>query len=255
MTAWPLYVEGLGQANVASVVCGRHHTLALTREGQLYSWGSNKSGQLGRKLEGNGEKRNHEPGVVVELKEHVVTEIAAGMDHNLVIATSKKLGHGGKNPKSSLFSWGCGDFGCLGHGDCSSVSLPRQIQSLSGKKAVNIACGANTSCAIIEHHFMKEMERTDVCQHCLAKVKRKKKKSCSRCGVVFCKTCIKQYPVLKPLLPLMTSEQNVQSNKCPAVCMECSDIILEAQLEAKFQFTHQSSEKKTGGATARGGRE
>jgi alpha-tubulin suppressor-like RCC1 family protein/HPt (histidine-containing phosphotransfer) domain-containing protein len=251
MTSWPLYVEGLSQANVASVVCGRHHTLALTREGQLYSWGSNKSGQLGRTL--GEKKRNHEPGVIVELNEHMVTKIAAGMDHNLVIATSKKTGQGGT--RSFLFSWGGGDFGCLGHGNSSSVNLPKQIQSLSGKKAVNIACGANTSCAIIEHHFMKEMERTDVCQHCLAKVKRKKKKSCSRCGVVFCKNCIKQYPVLKPLLPLMTSEQNVQSNKCPAVCMECSDIILEAQLEAKHQFTHQhpqSSEKRTGGAAARG---
>ena len=51
--------------------------------------------------------------------------------------------------------------------------------------------------------------------------------------------------MLKPLLPLMTSEQNVPSNKCPFVCMECSDIILEAQLEAKFQFTHPTEEKRT----------
>ena len=234
LISWPLYVENLKGVDIASVACGRHHTLALTSDGQLYSWGSNKFGQLGRRILNDGQE--HFCPALLDFSGYAVTEIAAGMDHNLVIAQNNK--------ESFLYSWGCGEYGCLGHGDSKSISLPKQIQSLMRKKIVRIACGANTSCAIIEHVFASDMERSDTCKNCLTKLKRNRKKACARCGVAYCKNCTKQFGLLRPLLPL-TSQSNVKDSKHPLVCMECSGILIEAQFEAKFHYSApQRHEKK-----------
>ncbi|QDZ22412.1 RCC1-like chromosome condensation regulator protein [Chloropicon primus] len=228
MITLPLWIRGLKDIDVRAVECGRHHTLAVTEGGLLYSWGSNRSGQLGRKL--GADESGHEPGLV-DLKGHVVTEISAGMDHNLVIAL--------KGNQSLLYSWGCGDHGCLGLGDSRSVSLPTQVQRLARKTVVSVACGANTSCAMVEHHFQKEMERADKCKQCGRKLSsgiRNQKKSCARCRVVFCKQCVKQYGLLKPLLPYnaLPNVSPVRQPKCPNVCLECRDILMEAQLTTKY---------------------
>ena len=194
---------------------------------QLHSWGSNKFGQLGRVLRAGDEA--HIPGLVGEFSDHVVTQVAAGMDHTLVITH--------KGGQTFLYSWGRGDHGCLGHGDSKEVNLPKQVQRLARKAIVSIACGANTSCAIVEHHFHKEIERPDKCKHCLKSVSgiRSQKKSCARCRVVYCKACVKQFGLLKPLLPLNTlpCESPLKESKFPNVCSECRDILVEAQLAAK----------------------
>jgi alpha-tubulin suppressor-like RCC1 family protein len=36
---------------IKSICCGSHHCLAVTKEGELYSWGSNTDGCLGRKID------------------------------------------------------------------------------------------------------------------------------------------------------------------------------------------------------------
>ena len=45
----PHFVTGNGFENkrIIQVACGNSHTLALTSEGQVYSWGNNSDGQLG----------------------------------------------------------------------------------------------------------------------------------------------------------------------------------------------------------------
>ena len=43
----PCRVTALDGLFVISVVCGGHHTAALTRDGHLYTWGLNQSGQCG----------------------------------------------------------------------------------------------------------------------------------------------------------------------------------------------------------------
>ena len=198
MMLLPIYVTGLENVDVKTVACGRQHTLALADNGELFSWGSNKLGQLGRKpRDGEG---GHKPGRLDELSGCVVTEVASGMDHCLVIAR--------KGKESSLYSWGCGDYGCLGQGPTDSISVPTVVQRLARKAVVGVACGANTSCAIVEHHFVKEIERADRCKQCNKKLSsgiRNHRKTCARCRVSFCKACVKQYALLKPLLPYNVS--------------------------------------------------
>jgi alpha-tubulin suppressor-like RCC1 family protein len=43
----PALVEGLPRAAVVKVLCGSMHTAAVTRAGQVFTWGSGESGALG----------------------------------------------------------------------------------------------------------------------------------------------------------------------------------------------------------------
>ena len=49
---------------VKAIFCGSHHCAAITKEGELYTWGSNKNGCLGRKIEANGTEYTSIPGHV-----------------------------------------------------------------------------------------------------------------------------------------------------------------------------------------------
>lgn len=41
-----------------------------------------------------------------------------------------------------VYSWGNGDGGRLGHGDCNSREQPTLIQTLFGKNVTHVACGS-----------------------------------------------------------------------------------------------------------------
>ena len=44
----PTYVKSLQKEKVIEVVCGHFHSVAVTKEGQLYSWGYGNLGRLGQ---------------------------------------------------------------------------------------------------------------------------------------------------------------------------------------------------------------
>ena len=44
---WSGIVEALPRAAVVKVLCGNLHTAAVTRAGQVFTWGSGESGALG----------------------------------------------------------------------------------------------------------------------------------------------------------------------------------------------------------------
>jgi len=68
---------------LSKIVCGGLHTLALTNEGQVYSWGCNDDGALGR----SGTESNPE---LVDKLPIAVSDIAAGDSHS--IGCNKDLG-------------------------------------------------------------------------------------------------------------------------------------------------------------------
>jgi alpha-tubulin suppressor-like RCC1 family protein len=45
----PIKVANINE-KIVQVACGKKHTVALTSDGKVYSWGSNESGQLGRTI-------------------------------------------------------------------------------------------------------------------------------------------------------------------------------------------------------------
>eukprot|EP01133_Synstelium_polycarpum_P012792 gene12792-15011_t len=67
--------------SVAQVACGGSHSLALTTDGQVYSWGDGEAGKLGH----GDEKSSNIPKLVEALDGLKVVHIAAGIDNSFIV--------------------------------------------------------------------------------------------------------------------------------------------------------------------------
>ncbi|KAJ1703470.1 hypothetical protein LUZ63_003249 [Rhynchospora breviuscula] len=77
----PGIVEGLEGENIVSVSAGRVHSVALTREGEVFVWGSGRNGRLGL-----GHTMDEgEPALIESLEGSRVLQAVAGFDHNLLL--------------------------------------------------------------------------------------------------------------------------------------------------------------------------
>ena len=121
---------GLHHEQVVMVAVGSAHTVALSAEGQVYTWGWGFFGQLGHNdLVNQLVPRQVEPGRLGG--EKVVFE-AAGEDHTAAVTG------GGR-----LYTWGTGVAGQLGHGDERNRRTPGPVGAgaFRGAAVVMAACG------------------------------------------------------------------------------------------------------------------
>jgi alpha-tubulin suppressor-like RCC1 family protein len=119
------------------VVTGLSYTVVMTREGQLYSWGSGSHGQLGH---GNTQDE-YRPLQIEAIDEGInpVVQVSAGVSHTLAVTK-----HG------ALYSFGYGaNFG-LGHGEFVSEPSPRRVQYFTDQEVflVSAVAGDEHSAAI-----------------------------------------------------------------------------------------------------------
>lgn len=117
-----------------SVNSGGKHCLALSSEGEVFSWGEGEDGKLGH---GNRSPCDR-PRVIECLRGKDVIDVAAGGAHSACITS-----------KGELFTWGKGRYGRLGHGDSEDQTRPKQVEALKDFHVVNVACGsgdAQTMC-------------------------------------------------------------------------------------------------------------
>jgi alpha-tubulin suppressor-like RCC1 family protein len=110
---------GLGQRKVAAISLGQNHTLAITDDGEIYSWGNNAFGQLGYALPKPALKDDDPISTVPRqifgpLKREVVTGIAASRIHSVVHTTT------------ALYTFGKNE-GQLGIVDSDARSLEMQV--------------------------------------------------------------------------------------------------------------------------------
>ena len=155
------------------VACGEDFSVALSSEGHVYTTGSAEFGQLGNgqtgesliaankivfancnvftrrstfchapaeKLYVNNDKAKVVPIVGEDIR---IQAIACGKHHALAVeADSPEM-------KPRVFSWGCGNYGCLGHGLQADEYYPRNIGSLfqvpTGGGGVKVSAGAHCS--------------------------------------------------------------------------------------------------------------
>ncbi|EFA81594.1 hypothetical protein PPL_05585 [Heterostelium album PN500] len=119
---------------VSMIACGDSHALAvLPNDATVLSWGCNRWGQLGL---GDQVNRCH-PTPISGLSQSIPVFVAAGSQHSFVLS---KFGE--------LFSFGCGTFGRLGHGNELPSFNPRPISTLVGKHIVSVAAGLMHSAAV-----------------------------------------------------------------------------------------------------------
>jgi alpha-tubulin suppressor-like RCC1 family protein len=100
------------------VAAGTGHGLLL-KSGELWAWGSNTRGQLGKGIADGGSA------TPIHIGSATWTSIAAGMYHSLAIKAD-----------GTLWAWGGNDQGQLGLGDTADRPAPTQVGSATDWKAV-----------------------------------------------------------------------------------------------------------------------
>ncbi|XWS34077.1 hypothetical protein CRYUN_Cryun21dG0008100 [Craigia yunnanensis] len=133
----PKLIDTLSGMNFESVACGEYHTCAVTVSGDLFTWGDgiHNSGLLG-----HGSEVSHWiPKKVSDMEGIHVSYISCGPWHTALVTS------GGQ-----LFTFGDGSFGALGHGDHSSTTIPREVETLSGLRTTRVACGVWHTAAVVD---------------------------------------------------------------------------------------------------------
>ncbi|MEE6507642.1 hypothetical protein FKM82_027611 [Ascaphus truei] len=125
----PTLLESIQHVFIKKVAVnsGGKHCLALSSEGEVYSWGEAEDGKLGH---GNRSPCDR-PRVIESLRGVEVIDIAAGGAHSACITAA-----------GELYTWGKGRYGRLGHGDSEDQLKPKLVEALHGYHVIDIACGS-----------------------------------------------------------------------------------------------------------------
>jgi len=178
----PKVVEALRGKHVNAIAAGSSHSLVLTREGLVYSFGRGKFGRLGH---GNHDDLC-EPKVIEALCGRHVTAIVAGHNASMALTAKGAVISFGSGPhgmigqdlpmsrlvpsaietlgnrhvlaiamgrehtivltdEGDVLSFGYGGFGALGHGDLENQLTPKVVEALRGRRVVAISAGAKQS--------------------------------------------------------------------------------------------------------------
>ncbi|KAJ6813091.1 uncharacterized protein M6B38_145385 [Iris pallida] len=186
----PRILQSTGTLEVNKISCGEKHTVLVTRQGEVFSWGQESGGRLGHKMNIDV----HCPKVIESLKNVKVQTVACGSHHTCAVTSSGELYswgdsnygvesfHNGSNisqwfphrilrslegihiskvacgewhtavvsSHGRLYTYGDGTFGVLGHGNLQSLSQPKEVKALEGFRVKSVACGPWHTAAIIE---------------------------------------------------------------------------------------------------------
>lgn len=129
----PTKVEALEGIPVKKVLCGAQFSVALTKDGRVFTWGQDRL--VGQP---DARSRNHmRPQQVPALTSHFIEEIAVGVDHTLALTSS-----------GDIWAWGNNSDGQLGLGHTNSpVREPQMVPGLMGKDIRQISAGKSHSAA------------------------------------------------------------------------------------------------------------
>ncbi len=120
------------QLPVIKSISAGAHSLALSAEGDVYSFGYGGYGQLG-----HGDTENRlTPTKIEGLSD--VKAVSCGVNHSLVLLSN-----------GEVYSFGRNDKGQLGHGDTMNLERPKKIETLSQVKA--ISAGTDHSLVLLEN--------------------------------------------------------------------------------------------------------
>ncbi|MFC9242754.1 RCC1 domain-containing protein [Streptomyces sp. NPDC057136] len=136
-----------GLTGVTAIAAGQEHVVAVSG-GRVLAWGANQYGQLG-----NGETVPLNDGtanrpVVVQSLDRV-TDVGAGSAFSVALRED-----------GTVWTWGAGHNGRLGHGDTTNINTPRQVAGLKDVVAISVglqhtlALGADGSVSAWGHGGM-----------------------------------------------------------------------------------------------------
>ncbi|XP_026580225.1 probable E3 ubiquitin-protein ligase HERC6 [Pseudonaja textilis] len=123
----PEPIQALEAQTIVYISCGKEHSLAISSQGKVFSWGAGGFGQLGTgKL-----KDSSTPKKIDALSKYNVIQVACGHYHSIVLTKDGRV-----------FSWGQNSHGQLGLGkELPSQATPCNISSLAGIPLAQVAAG------------------------------------------------------------------------------------------------------------------
>ncbi|KAG2466568.1 HERC1 ligase, partial [Polypterus senegalus] len=155
------------------------HTLAVTSEGEVFSWGDGDYGKLGH---GNSATQKYPKLIQGPLLGKIVVCVSAGYRHSAAVTNDGELytwgeGHSDSHSRNvptlvkdisgvgqvtcgsshtiavaqdgrAVWSFGGGDNGKLGHGDTNRVYRPKLIEALHGLSIRKVCAGSQSSLAL-----------------------------------------------------------------------------------------------------------
>jgi alpha-tubulin suppressor-like RCC1 family protein len=131
----PQPIRVLKGLEIRQIACGDSHCLAITGDGDVFSWGRNQNGQLGL---GHTDDCNI-PQKVLAFQGVGVSMLAAGAEHTAAVTESGKL-----------YGWGWGRYGNLGLGDRSDRLVPGEVAAIAGERMTQVACGWRHTISVSE---------------------------------------------------------------------------------------------------------
>ena len=123
----PTEVRVLSNSRLISVTIGSAHNVAIEEDGKCYTWGKCHYGQLGHGEMDQNELIPRPVGAFASVK---IASVGAGDSHVLAVTDA-----------GELYTWGVGFYGCLGHGDETSLTTPKRVEKLHGSEVVVSATG------------------------------------------------------------------------------------------------------------------
>ena len=112
---------------------GHWHACCVSHEGVLYSWGYNKHhGVLGR--DGHASDPIPKP---IAIPGVCFSQVACGYNYTIAVSDG-----------SVVFSWGCGKYGTLGHGDTQDKVTPTVVKGLSEQQIITASAGYSHSAVV-----------------------------------------------------------------------------------------------------------
>ncbi|KAB0345196.1 hypothetical protein FD754_022122, partial [Muntiacus muntjak] len=128
-------IGALADQHIVHVACGESHSLALSDQGQLFSWGAGSDGQLGLMTT---EDSVAVPRLIQKLNQQTILQVSCGNWHCLALAAD-----------GQFFTWGRNSHGQLGLGkEFPSQASPQRVRSLEGIPLAQVAAGGAHSFAL-----------------------------------------------------------------------------------------------------------
>ncbi|KAM4697842.1 alsin [Rhinophrynus dorsalis] len=138
----PLCVRSMDGKQVVQLAAGSHHSIALTARSQVYSWGSNASGQLGHL-----QSPTTMPRLAKVCESDGVWAVAAGQDHSLFLA------HGNGEFQPAVYYSGLQT--AEDPDGSESDQSPTQLSECSKLGYIcNISAGADHCLALVDQNMM-----------------------------------------------------------------------------------------------------
>ncbi|XP_028407993.1 uncharacterized protein LOC114530602 isoform X2 [Dendronephthya gigantea] len=137
----PVFVTELADKDCIALTCGYYHSLALSADRGVWSWGWGVHGQLGF---GNVEDYLV-PVRVSSLDRCSVIRLAAGYSHTAILTSEGKV-----------YTFGGGVFGQLGLGPVKKQSKPKLVEGIAHEKVQLLCCGSfETMVVTLDRKFYK----------------------------------------------------------------------------------------------------